>query len=113
MVSDEVLSRFNVSEENRVRIKKVADYNYSFLTNAFNDDLIRSGRPYSVEQFRLVRSTRMFLDLRERLIAMVHRLSSSGLRQAELQVILIQASLIHQHTKPMMRLGLLGSWSSK
>ncbi len=50
MVSDEVLSRFNVSEENRVRIQKVADYNYSFLTNAFNDDLIRSGRPYSVEQ---------------------------------------------------------------
>jgi hypothetical protein len=50
VVNDEVLSRFNVSEENRVRIQKVADYNYSFLTNTFNDDLVRAGRPYSVEQ---------------------------------------------------------------
>jgi hypothetical protein len=44
------MRRFDISTENRDRIQKVADYDYSFLTNAFNDDLIRSGRPYSVEQ---------------------------------------------------------------
>jgi hypothetical protein len=63
--------------------------------------------------FRLVRSTRMFSGLRECLTAMAHRLFLSELRQAERQVILILASLTHQHMKPMMWLRLRGSWSSK
>jgi len=50
MLTDEILTRYNVSSENRSRIQKATEYDYSFLTNAFNDDLIRAGRPFSVEQ---------------------------------------------------------------
>ena len=49
-ISDEILSKFSVSDENRERIQRVIDYDLSFLTDAFNDNLIRGGRPYSVEQ---------------------------------------------------------------
>jgi hypothetical protein len=50
MIDDKTLEKHNVSPENRERLAKLAAYDFSFLTSAFNDDLIRAGRPYSVEQ---------------------------------------------------------------
>lgn len=50
MIDEKVLEKHNVPPETRARLEKLATYDFSFLTNAFNDDLIRAGRPYSVEQ---------------------------------------------------------------
>jgi hypothetical protein len=50
MVDETTLNRHNVSPDLRDRIAKLASYDFSFLTHAFNDDLIRAGRPFSVEQ---------------------------------------------------------------
>lgn len=50
MPSNEILDKFSVPPEIRSRILSALTYDYSFLTNEFNDNQIRAGRPYSVEQ---------------------------------------------------------------
>jgi len=49
-VSKEIIDTFAVSPESRERIRAALDYDYAFITDAFNDNLIRAGRPFSVEQ---------------------------------------------------------------
>ena len=49
-IREAVLERYNATRDIRDRIRKVADYDLDFLTRTFNDDLIRAGRPFSVEQ---------------------------------------------------------------
>lgn len=49
-IQDSIIKKYNVSEDNLNRIKKVWEYDFSFLTKAFNDDLIKTGRIFSVEQ---------------------------------------------------------------
>eukprot|EP01083_Nonionella_stella_P116289 345421_1 len=48
--SSECLHLYNVSHDILMRMKGVAVADLSSLTNAFNDDLIKQGRLYSVEQ---------------------------------------------------------------
>lgn len=49
-VEKSILDKFNVSDPVRKKIDDIAKWDLSFLTNEFNDDQIRSGRPFSVEQ---------------------------------------------------------------
>lgn len=50
MIEDAVLVRYGATPETKARIEATYSFDYSFITHAFNDDLIRAGRPYSVEQ---------------------------------------------------------------
>ena len=49
-ISTETLDRLEVPNEIRQKLERLLNYDFSFLTSTFNDDLIRSGRPYSCEQ---------------------------------------------------------------
>jgi hypothetical protein len=49
-LTEAALDRYNVPSEMRDRLMKLDSYDFSFLTNAFNDDLIKRGRVFSVEQ---------------------------------------------------------------
>jgi hypothetical protein len=50
LLSAEDFSRFDVSEDNRHRIEAVQKYDLSGITVGLTDDLIRTGRAFSVEQ---------------------------------------------------------------
>ena len=49
-VNSATLEKFGVPEAVRLKITTAAEYDLSFLTNEFNDNQIRAGRPFSVEQ---------------------------------------------------------------
>jgi hypothetical protein len=49
-VKPEIYKKYKVTDKNRSRIELLKSYDLDFLSNTFNDDLIRAGRPYSVEQ---------------------------------------------------------------
>jgi hypothetical protein len=49
-VSPKTLKKLNIPDDIAGKIREVIDYDYSFLTNEFNENQIRAGRPYSVEQ---------------------------------------------------------------
>lgn len=49
-ISEDVLRRYGADGTVRARIQRVVEWDMAFLTTTFNDDLIRSGRPYSCEQ---------------------------------------------------------------
>lgn len=46
----EIAEKYNKSEEIRARLDALEDYDLGFVTNGLNEELIRSGRVYSVEQ---------------------------------------------------------------
>jgi hypothetical protein len=49
-LSEETVRKLKLKDDLRERLHVVADYDLSFVTQAFNDDLIRAGRPFSCEQ---------------------------------------------------------------
>lgn len=49
-VSKKISEKLKTPKENLDRIKKLKNFDLEFLTRSFNDDLIRAGRPFSVEQ---------------------------------------------------------------
>lgn len=49
-LTEAILQKFAVSDEAKGRLKKLENFDLEFVTSAFNDNLIRAGRPYSVEQ---------------------------------------------------------------
>jgi hypothetical protein len=49
-LSSEHINSLSISEEVSRKIDDVNNYDFSFLTNEFNDNQIRAGRPFSVEQ---------------------------------------------------------------
>lgn len=54
-LTSEQISNLSISEEIVKKIEAVNNYDFSFLTNEFNDNQIRSGRPFSVEQVYPIR----------------------------------------------------------
>ena len=50
VVSDETFTKYVVPDDVRQKIQAVTNTDLSFLTNEFNDNQIRAGRPFSVEQ---------------------------------------------------------------
>lgn len=55
-ISDETLDEYDVSEENRRRIQKAIDYDLSFVTDEFGEELIRKGKPFACEQAYPIRN---------------------------------------------------------
>lgn len=49
-VDMEYMKKYKISEAIQKKIQDVVDWDLSFLTNEFNDNQIRAGRPFSVEQ---------------------------------------------------------------
>lgn len=49
-ISSKIIEKYNVSKDSMGKIEAVKSWDLEFLTSAFNDNLIRAGRAYSVEQ---------------------------------------------------------------
>jgi len=47
---DDIIKKYKVTDEAKNKIGSLFDYDFSYLTNEFNDNQIRAGRPFSVEQ---------------------------------------------------------------
>lgn len=49
-IPERVFEKYKVSTQNRERVARLEEFDMSFVTEAFNDDQIRAGRPFSCEQ---------------------------------------------------------------
>jgi hypothetical protein len=49
-ISKAISEKYKISKETLEKIEQVKNWDLEFLTSAFNDNLIRAGRAYSVEQ---------------------------------------------------------------